>query len=121
MTTEKSFFIEILNIIPLNSVCYLQAPNLELLKLLKNLEDTEYSYYKSIKINPVNKKLIIDSILYDDIQNDIQSIQIRFNDTLLFEGFDGVKYGTISKSIDLPNHFIENYINDDFCNISDEW
>ncbi|SDI26805.1 hypothetical protein SAMN04488062_1334 [Flavobacterium omnivorum] len=121
MTIEQSFFIEILNIMPLNSVCYLQAPNLESSTLLKKIEDTDYPYYKSIKINRVNKELIIDSILNEDIQDDIQSIQIRFDGVLLFEGFDGVECGTISKNIDLPSDFVEKYVNDDFCNISNNW
>lgn len=121
MTIEQSFFIEILNIMPLNSVCYLQAPNLDSSALLKKLEETEYPYYKSIEISNVNKELIIDCILNEDIQDDIQSIQIRFGETLLFEGFDGVEFGTISKNIALTNDFIEKYVNDDFCNISNDW
>lgn len=121
MTTEQSFFIEVLNIMPLDSVCYLQVPNLDSSTLLKKMEDTEYSYYKSIKINSVNKELIINSILNEDIQDDIQSVQIKFDNVLLFEGFDGVECGTISKKIDLPSDFVRKYINDDFCNISNDW
>ena len=119
MTKEQAFFIDVINILPLNSVCYLQAPDLSSKTILFRLKLTEYPYYKSLELNQENKNLFIESILHENIQEDIQSIEVRNNDTLLFEGFDCVEYGTISRTLLLSDYFKRNYINDNFCNISE--
>ncbi|WP_418264584.1 hypothetical protein [Flavobacterium faecale] len=118
---EKDFFIDTLKIMPENSICYLQAPNLSSKLLLRVLQDSEYEYYLKIKLDNLNRKLLINCILSENIQEDLQSIEIKKDDELLFEGFDGVEYGTISNKLKLTEDYIKKYINDDFCNISNDW
>lgn len=118
---EKDFFIDTLKIMPENSICYLQAPNLSSKLLLSKLEQSEFKYYRYLKLNDINRQLIINCISLENIQEEIQSIEIRRNGVLLFEGFDGVEFGTISSKLKLTDDYIKKYINDDFCNISINW
>lgn len=50
----------------------------------------------------------------------IQNMQVKKDGILLFEGFDGVEFGTISKTILIPEWFKEKYI-PDTCTVSMEW
>jgi len=118
---EQEFFIDILKIMPENAVCYIQAPNLSSANLLSKLNKSNVEYFKVLVLDDFNKQLIINCVLLENIQDDIQSIEIRFKDQLLFEGFDGVECGTVSKKLKLSDDFISKYINDDICNISTFW
>jgi hypothetical protein len=121
MEKEKLFFIDSLNLMPNDSICFIQAPNLESIEIKSVLKATEYPHYVSLQLNSSNLYLLCEKIINEDIQEDIQAIEIRHNGKLLFKGFDSVEYGTISKDVILPNEYIENYINEDFCNISENW
>lgn len=118
---EQDFFIDVLKIMPENSVCYLQAPNLSSTALLSKLSPSEFEYYLLLKLDTINRLLIIDCVLSENVQEDIQMIEIKYNNKLLFQGFDGVEYGTISNKLKLTDDFIHKYINNDLCNISMEW
>lgn len=121
MKKEKTFFIDSLNLMPINSICFFQAPNLDSPELQNLLNATDHAYYVSLELSSINLKLFIKKIIDDDIQDDIQSIEIRVGNKLLFKGFDSVEFGTISKDIILPNEYKNKYINNDFCNISENW
>jgi len=121
MITEKTFFIEILNLLPNNSVLYIQAPDLNSIKISNILKETEFPYYQSIHLNDENRMQIIDSVLTEDVLGYIHSAEIRFKSKLLFEGYDGMEFGTISKEIVLSEKFKNSYIEGDMCTISTEW
>lgn len=50
----------------------------------------------------------------------MQKIEIRQNGVLLFEGFDGCVYGTISKNAIIPKWFKEKHFPEN-CTLSNEW
>jgi hypothetical protein len=121
MMEEQDFFIDVLMIMPINAVCYIQAPNLDSINLLNKLKQSNSEYFRLLELDDFNRQLIIDCILLENIQEDIQTIEIRYKDQLLFEGFDGVECGTISNKLKLTDNFINKYINGDLCNISTDW
>jgi len=121
MTKMQSYSIDILNILPDDTNCFIQAPNLMDLEILKMMQKTEFEYYKLIKLTDSNKKKIIEKIATQNIVQDFQSIEIRDNTYLLFEGYDSMEYGTISKRVQLPNWFVDKYIKGEIYNVSTEW
>jgi hypothetical protein len=121
MDDTQSYMIDILNLVPDAAQCYIQAPNSDSEKLLQLTKNSPFDWFRQVQLSPSNKKLLCDLIKIENIQADFQSIEIRLKDQLLFEGYDGMEYGTISKSLILPKHFIEFYINKQMCIISSQW
>ena len=62
-----------------------------------------------------------DCITNENIQEDIQSIEIRLDNLLLLEGYDRLEYFTVSKALKLPDCLFEKYINEDVFNVSKDW
>src|SRR5688500_15267886 len=96
MNLEKSFIIDVINLMPEDSIAFIQAPSLESEPIVKRMEKTVFEYDTSIRLSKENKDLLIEEIINSDIEHYIQSIEIRNNGRLLFEGFDGVEFGTFS-------------------------
>lgn len=117
---EKSLFIDVLKLVPEGSTLFIQAPSSDNSWLNSKMENTEYNYYKSLILTPENLSSFIKEILDNDMQKDIQSIEIRNNGQLLFEGFDGLDFGTISKHINFPAEFSKHLI-EKICTISNDW
>lgn len=117
---ENSFFIDVLNILPEKVECFIQAPSLDNVIIQEMFENTDYDYYKLLSLDETNKKTVLRQELETSFSIYIQSIEIKENGVLLFEGFDGVEYGTISKHILIPNWFKEKYI-PDTCVVSSDW
>lgn len=116
----NEFFIDLFNILPESVTCFIQAPSLEN-NIIKNmLQDSEYDYYKLVTINSVNKEKFISQEIETSFSMYIQKIEIKQNNVLLFEGFDGIEFGIISKTVILPDWFKIKYISD-VCTISKEW
>ena len=107
--------------VPDNSVCFIQLPSNENPDFLNLMTLSPFEYYKQIILTPSNKESIIKVIEAENVEEYFQSIEIRFNEKLLFEGYDGIKYGTISRSLQLTDRFIYNFINEEMCIISEEW
>lgn len=63
-------------------------------------------------------KAIIDT---ENLQEHIYRLEISARGILLFEGYDGLEFGTISKAFALPHDFVRKYIKDDMCVISKDW
>jgi hypothetical protein len=85
------------------------------------MQRSPLEYYKQIVLTPPNKTFLSHIVAEEGIQEYFQSLEIRFNDRLLFEGHDGMEIGTISKSLTLSNRFIENYVEKGLCLVSTEW
>jgi len=117
---EKSFFVDLLSILPENIDCFIQAPSLENTVIEKMLQDSEYGYYKLLQLNSANRDTFVNQEEETLFSVYIQNIQIRKEGVLLFEGFDGVEYGTISNKVQVPDYFKVKYI-PDTCMISSEW
>jgi hypothetical protein len=121
MTEQQAFFIDLINLMPLGSTLFIQSPDLETKSILQIMETTQFDYFKKIVLTSENKNVLFSDIVSNNIQENIQLIEIRDKEELLFEGYDGVKFGTISKKIKLPDDFVYNYIDKDICTISINW
>lgn len=120
MQADNNLFIDILIILPEELKCYIQAPSLENSIIEKMLHDSEFVYYKILNISNINKQDIIKQEIANPFAMFIQNIKIKDEKSLLFEGFDGVEYGTISKKLVIPEWFKKKYI-PETCIISKEW
>ncbi len=118
--TGNNFLVDVLNILPEGIECFIQAPSLDNIIIEKMLQDSNYDYYKFLKLDKTNKDKFIEQELETFFGMYIQKIEIKEKGVLIFEGFDGVDYGTISKNIFIPEWFKEKYI-PDTCTISNEW
>ena len=122
MKENKSYIIDVLNLVPDNSICFIQAPSIDESSTLNDvLTPSEFDCYHQVILSPTNKKTIIEIIKDEEIEADFQSIEIRHNGKLYFEGYDGMQFGTISKELEFPENFIKNYIDSDMCSIAAEW
>jgi hypothetical protein len=116
----NSLLIDILSIIPEKSECFIQAPSLENIVIKNILRDSNFDYYKFLILDKTTKAKLIEQEVETSFAIYIQSIEIKNNDNLLFEGFDGVEYGIISKNLVVPEWFKNKYI-PDTCIISNDW
>ncbi len=118
---KDSLLISVFKILPEEIDFYIQAPSLEDDIILNMMSETEYPYYKLIKVNKLNKNNIIKLINVRDIIQYFQHIELRNNNEILFQGFDGVEFGIISKLIRIPEWFSVNFINTGECSLSNDW
>lgn len=116
-----NLLVDVLKILPEEVECFIQAPSLENEIIQKMMLDSELDYYKSIKFNKTNKLEFINQELNFSISAYFQNIQIKSDNKLLFQGFDGVEFGTLSKTIFTPQWFKEKYILTELCIVSGEW
>jgi hypothetical protein len=121
MSESKKMLIDLINELPNEAHCYIQAPSLEDEATLSLMQESEYDYFRLIYLNEYNKEKFIERIKEASVNAYIQHIEIRFNNKLLFEGYDGVEYGIFSKEYSLPQTFIEQYFNKGFYNVSVNW
>jgi hypothetical protein len=121
MTETQTFITEVINLVPQDSICFIQAPSIESLTYLELVTASSFDYYKQIILTGSNKRLLGKVIADENIEEFFQSIQIRFNDKLLFEGYDGMEYGIISKTLPLTDFFKKNLIDKKLCVVSEEW
>lgn len=117
---ENNFLGDVLNILPEKIECFIQAPSLDNAIIEKMLQNSDFDYYKLLRLDGESKEKVIRQQVETFFGVYIQKIEIKENGILLFEGFDGVEYGTISKKIFIPEWFKEQYI-PDTCIVSSEW
>ena len=115
------FFVDILKIMPEDIDCYIQSPDLEDNIVLGMLLPTEYEYYQYIHLNKNNKDNFIERLKEEPVVEYFQSIEIKKDSILLFEGYDGIESGRISKIITIPAWFKEKYKEDWDYTISIDW
>ncbi len=121
MTVTQSYTIDIIKLVPDDSICYIQAPSNDNSQFLNLMKPSQFEYYLQIVLTPANKELLTKVIANDNVEEYFQSIEIRHNNQLLFEGYDGMEYGTVSKNLKLPVEFIEKYIGEEMYIVSKEW
>jgi hypothetical protein len=122
MTETQSYAIEVIKLVPNNSLCFIQAPSIELTSALHHLlTPSPYDYYKQIVLTPINKTNLVDIIKKEEVEGYFQSIEIWYGKKLFFQGWDGMEYGHISRDINLPDAFVTNYISTEMCYVSKEW
>ncbi len=119
----QQFFIDTLRLIPFeNATILIQSPHEEVLSVLDKMEfKEEGSAFKSIQLNRRNREIFIFEIVYNGIEEYMQSLEIRIGNTKVFEGYDGMEYGMFSKDFILPEDFKEEYTQKDMCMVSKDW
>jgi hypothetical protein len=103
--SKNKFLIDVLNILPEEVECFIQAPSLDNNIVNDMLKNSDYDYYKLLRLDKVSKDKFIRQELETSFSIYIQSIEIKKNGILLFEGFDGVEFGMISQKVLLPGWF----------------
>lgn len=121
MRENQTLIIDVINIMPDGVDCYVEAPSLDDEVVLNLMKPTKYDYFTVIKLDAEHKKILIKRILDGEVHEYFQRVEIRDGDKLLFEGYDGVEFGIISKDVALPADFARKHINQDSCNISADW
>lgn len=115
------FFIDVLNILPSEVDCYIQSPDLVEETILGMMKDSSYSYYKIIHLNNIVRDVFIKKLQNNYITEYFQSVEIKKDSELLFEGHDGIESGRFSKKVDIPNWFKDKYRENWDYSISKEW
>jgi hypothetical protein len=105
----NSFFIDLLNILPQEVECFIQAPSLENTVVEAMLQNSEFDYFKVLTLDVTKKKEIVRQEIETFFSGSIQSIEIKKSGVLLFEGYDGVEFGSISREVFIPDWFKEKY------------
>jgi hypothetical protein len=121
MTETQSFLIDILKLIPEGAVCFIQAPSSDNSNLLKLMQPSKFDYYTQVPLTSANKQQLIILVNDEHVEQEFQSIEIRLEDKIRFQAFDGMEIGTISKKLQLPVSFVQNYIRSGMCSVSDSW
>jgi hypothetical protein len=121
MITSNIFLVDVLTILPEELDLYIQAPSLEDDVIRKMMSETEFAYYKLIKVNNGNRNVIINRIKDHFVREYFQSIEIKVKGKLVFEGYDGAEFGIFSNCIIIPNWFKEQYFVKEFYSVSNEW
>jgi hypothetical protein len=121
MTDSQSFTIDILKIVPNDSVCYIQAPSLEEPQIEDFIKPSEFAYYKQIELNPDNKKLLTNLIISNKIEIYFQTMEIKQNNLRIFIAYDGMEIGEISVKLLIPYWFKLKYIDSKVCAVSKDW
>lgn len=121
MTETQYFIIDILKIIPDETMCFIQAPSLDNTEFLALMQPSVYDYFIQVQLSQFNKSKLTSIIAQENIEIYFQSIEIRNNSKLLFEAVDGMEIGTISQYVQMPDWFIEKYIATGICLVSEDW
>ena len=121
MKQTLEFTIDILEIIPDNSICYIQAPSLDDVDFLKVMTESKYDWAQQIILSKENKLKLKKVLLENEIEEQFQNVTIEKESKKIFESFDGMEIGELSKSVIVPNWFFAKYIETEYCIISEDW
>jgi len=121
MRETQSFLIDIIKIVPVNTVCYIQAPSLDESEILRMLQPSEYNYYRQITLTPENKTELINIISSENIEEYFHNLEIKEDNLLVVQAHDGMEIGIISKSFKVPDWFVDKYVKTEMCLVSSEW
>lgn len=121
MNEDNSLLLDVISILPDGVNCYIQAPSLEDEIVLSLMSSTKHEYYKCIKLEGADKDVFLHRLKNYPIEEYFHSIEIKLDDKLLFEGYDGVEFGTISNTIKVPEWFTDKYFKAEMYNISNKW
>ncbi len=115
MTDEQSILIDILKIVPENSVCYLNAPsiddNSDVLKLLSPTS----AYDWCLILTSERKEKLIEVITSEGIQDYFHRLDIKYDDSVLCESYDGMCTVILTERIRIPNWFSDKYVQEGLC------
>ncbi len=121
MSETQEYFIDILNLVPVNFFCYIQSPHEEILEVLKYMSPAKEGGFIVVELSLENRNVLVQATISKHIEQFIHRIEIKFGGKLIFEGYDGIEYGGISKQINIPQEFLEKHVNGSMCFISKDW
>lgn len=120
MNQNNLFLEDLLELFHEDVDCFIQAPSLTNSIIYSLFNETVSGYSMVLSLNRKNKEIFLNQERESSFSIYIQRLEIKLNNRLLFEGYDGCEYGVISKSIDLPDWFKEKYV-PERCMISSYW
>lgn len=121
MREELEFLIDTIEIVPNNSICHVQAPNIKNTDFHELCEKSKYNWAQQIVLNSENKEKFKNLLLRSEIEGQFHNIIIEEEEVKIFEGFDGMEIGEVSKTLNLPNWYLDKYIKTKYCNIAKNW
>lgn len=123
MTTEQSFTLDILDIVPDNSTCYIQCPSVDDDSKIKELiVHSEFNYNSKIILTFENKQKLKEIIRNEEYLVDhFQNMTIKHNDLTLMEAYDQNVFGIFSKTLNVPKSFLDKYSPTEHASVSDDW
>jgi len=68
-----------------------------------------------------NRKRLLEWDEDNNILDFVERLEIVRGEKLLFEGYDGMEFGTLSKTVIIDQAFHSNYLDKDICIISKDW
>ena len=111
MTETQSLAIDILNLVPDNTTCFINAPsignNLDILKLLQSSITDDYDWQLTLTTD--NKRKLIDVIISEEIETSFHRLEIKKGDDLLFIAYDGFSEVTVKNRNIVPDWFAKKY------------
>ena len=69
----------------------------------------------------ISRALVLGLSEENDFLDFTERVEMKEGNKLLFEGYDGMEFGTISKTISLDGEFRKKYVEGDMCSVSDNW
>ncbi|QLH47733.1 MAG: hypothetical protein HWD58_20290 [Bacteroidota bacterium] len=107
MTDTQSLAIEILKLVPDNSMCFINAPSIhETSEVLKLFQPSKH-YDWQLKLNEGNRNKLIENILKENIESEFHMLTIENNEHPLFIAYDGM-CGVLVKKVQMSqNGFVE--------------
>lgn len=121
MRETLEFTIDTIEIVPDNSVCYIQAPDVNNVELLELLEESKYNWAKQIVLTLENKLKLKSLLLKVELEDRFHNVTIERESKKIFEGYDGMEIGEISKNLVTPNWYDKKYIETEYCNRANDW
>ena len=121
MREELEFMIDTIEIVPDNSICYIQAPSIDKANFLELFTESKYNWARQVVLNSENKEKVKNLLLRSEFEDQFHNVTIEKEEEKIFEGYDGMEIGEVSKKLSLPNWYVEKYIESKYCNIAKDW
>ena len=111
MTETQALAIDILNLAPDNSMCFINAPSIngdsDILKLLQPSSRDHYDW--ELKLTTDNKRKLIALIISDEVETSFHRIDIEGGNNFLFIAYDGFSGVKVKDRLTVPDWFAEKY------------
>ena len=102
MTETQTFFFDIIQLVPVGSVCFIQAPSLDDFEYQQVMQSSPFPYFQHVVLTAENKERLSKLVKLKQLEKYFHSLEVRVEGNLLLEAFDGMEIGTFSKKFKLP-------------------
>jgi hypothetical protein len=111
LTETQSLAADIINLVPVNSTCFINAPSInddsDILKLLQPSSTNHYDWQLTLTTD--NKRKLIDVIISEGVEVDFHRLDIKTDNDFLFTAYDGFSGVKVTDKITVPDWFIKKY------------